>query len=363
MATSTGMIFSHPDTMLQLRTAYGRILPVFLPFAGCRTRCLYCASRTQTGQSDHGCMPDANAASGSPDGELAAAYDTLQRTLEQRRQTGAPPVELGFYGGTFTALPAGWSVRFLQLAGQYRTYGTVTRVRCSTRPDAVDAVLLGDLKALGLDAVELGVQTFDDAVLTTSLRGYTGESAAAACHTVHAAGLELGIQLLPGLPGHSVSMFLHDMRTACGLRPQTMRLYPCVVFRDTGLAAWYRRGDFAPWSLDDAADACADALRIAWNAGVRVIRTGLAQEPGLERHILAGPYHPAFGSMVRGRALVPVVLEQIRALGRAPVQLRAPQAVRGEFWGYKGECKAVYQAAGLTTAMVQWWDASYFALQ
>lgn len=349
MPITSGMIFSLPHP----RQPGHRIMPVFLPFAGCRTRCLYCASSAQTG------LPDA----ASGERGLAAALASLEKALQERKARMAPPVELGFYGGTFTALPDMWTERFLALAAAFRACGTVSAVRCSTRPDAVSLPQLARLKALGLGAVELGVQSFDDEVLARSLRGYAGAVASEACRLVRAAGLELGIQLLPGLPGHSPAMFMDDVRTACSLGPSTMRLYPCVVFRGTGLERLHARGEYVPWSLDTAADACAEALGVTWEHGVRVIRMGIAQEPGLEHQIVAGPYHPAFGSMVRGRALAPLLLRRIAALGCPPRRLMAPQHVRGEFWGYRGECKARYAEAGLTPDAVFWWQAPLFFLQ
>ncbi len=341
---TSGMIFSLP----QRNDAVSRILPVFMPFAGCPNRCLYCAQQAQTGQVRE---------------ELDSALKRLETLLAARAGQGHAPVEIGFYGGTFTALPLEWIERFLLLAHRYRDLGVVSGVRCSTRPDAVSLPLLNHLHELGLGTVELGIQTFDNAVLAASLRGYSADIASEGCRTVLEAGMTLGIQLLPGLPGHTAGMFLSDVQQACALRPAFMRFYPCVVFRGTGLARLYERGEYAPWSLETAVNACADGLRIAWENDVRVIRMGIAHDTGLDAELLAGPVHPAFGSMVRGRALVPFVLDRIEALGKEPTLLMAPQSVRGEFWGYKGECKPLYAQAGLTSDKVQWWSESHFCLR
>jgi len=357
MTISSGIIFSHPEATARAHCAGAPdILPFFMPFAGCKTRCLYCAQNVQTGMAESAGSARVQAA------ELEEACVRLRDLLTERAERNAPAVELAFYGGTFTALPDGWPERFLAVVQPFMEAGSVLGVRCSTRPDAVSVPQLLRLKALGLRTVELGIQTFDNDVLARSLRGYDGETASAACRMVHEAGLALGIQLLPGLPGHTPEMLVGDMRLACALRPRTMRLYPCVVVRGTGLARLYERGEYAPWSLDTAADACASALRVAWRNGVRVIRIGVAQEPAFTENVLAGPYHPAFGSMVRGRALVPYILRRIEALGRAPRLLMAPQGVRGEFWGYRGECKPRYAAAGLDPSKVGWWGAQVFCL-
>ena len=67
------------------------IVPVFLPFAGCRTRCIYCAQNIQTGQGAH-----------TPP---AAVLDACDGMLAFRKQRGLPPCGLAFFGGTFTGQP------------------------------------------------------------------------------------------------------------------------------------------------------------------------------------------------------------------------------------------------------------------
>lgn len=71
----------------------------------------------------------------------------------------------------------------------------------------------------GLDLVELGIQTFDDNALLQSRRGYDADTSVQACLTVRSAGLHLGIQLLPGMPGVTPEVFLKDVDQALALSP------------------------------------------------------------------------------------------------------------------------------------------------
>jgi histone acetyltransferase (RNA polymerase elongator complex component) len=324
-----------------------RVWPVFLPFAGCPGRCVYCAQRQQTGTA--GKSPDA--ALGELDAALAAALDA-----------GRGPYEIGFYGGTFTSLPAGCAERFVALAARYRARGLVTRVRCSTRPDAADPGRLAVLRDLGLDMAELGVQSFDPGVLAGSGRGYGPDTAVAACRTVRRTGLALGIQLLPGLPGHTPEMFARDVALAAQMGPETARIYPCVVASGTRLAAMWRAGKYAPWPLDATISAVAGGLLELWRAGVRVIRVGLAPQPELAAAVLAGPAHPALGSRARGLALYFMVREQARRLGDGPKGMIVPRRYGGELWGHGRELAAAYAGLGLTPDAVRLADAAEFEL-
>jgi histone acetyltransferase (RNA polymerase elongator complex component) len=317
-----------------------RLIPVFLPFAGCRERCAYCAQHL-------------SAAGGAPAAGLDTALDRLGRDLEALRAQGGPACELGFFGGTFTRLPEDWTWRFLGLAGRFLANGTLSRVRCSTRPDAVDPGLLARLRDAGLGLVELGVQSFDDAVLEQSGRGYPGARAREACALVRSAGLGLGLQLLPGLPGQAPDpdgSWGRDLAAALACAPDLARLYPCLVLEGTALARRWAAGDYAPWPLDRTVDLLGRALLAFWERGIPVIRMGLAPEPGLEAHVLAGPRHPALGQMARSRALFHYLAPPIRNLGRPPRQLLAPRRHLSDVLGHAREMLPAWAGLGLGPA-------------
>ncbi len=87
------------------------------------------------------------------------------------------------------------------------------------------------------------------------------------------------------------------------MQPDFLRIYPTLVLEGTALADSFRNGIYAPLSLDEAVTWLAPAYDLALRAGIPVIRMGLQPDPALEKPgvILAGPYHPAFGCLVRCR--------------------------------------------------------------
>ncbi|WP_245628690.1 elongator complex protein 3 [Salidesulfovibrio brasiliensis] len=303
------LAFEHPEP----RGQRDRILPVFLPFAGCPYRCVFCAQDRQTGRT-----------ADSLDAELRA----LKEMLAEAHAAGRGPYELAFYGGTFTALPEPWPETFLELAARYRERGLICAVRCSTRPDCVDGPMLARLRGLGLDTVELGIQSFDDKALAASGRCYDGETARRACRTVAGADLGLGIQLLPGLPGDRPGVFQADVRTAATFSPATARLYPCLVIAGTRLARMYGRGEYEPWGMERALLELSEGVLHLWRHGVRVIRIGLAPEGALGRDLLAGPWHEALGQSVRGRALLRFIRERLASSPEPCARLRYHAAIR-----------------------------------
>jgi histone acetyltransferase (RNA polymerase elongator complex component) len=315
-----------------------RIVPVFLPFAGCPSQCVFCAQDRQSGVS-------------AP--RDAAALDAILASAE----AGLPAAnglstELAFYGGTFTALPAVWRETCLDFLTRCFARGLLTHARCSTRPDALDSGVLNRLREAGISLVELGVQSFHSGALRAAGRSYDRETALAGCRTVQDAGLALGIQLLPGMPGVSPAVFLEDVRLALDLRPACLRFYPCLVPEGTRLAAMWRQKTYRPWPLPDTVAALGEGLRMAWEAGVPVIRLAVAPEPDFDAAILAGPRHPALGSLIQAEALLRTLDVRINRLAGAPRRLRLPRSCQGYMYGQGGALKPWWIAKGLPSSRV-----------
>lgn len=320
-----------------------RIFPVFIPFRGCATRCVFCAQTLQTGT-------EARSAS--------AVLADLEDSLERMARASSPPCEVAFYGGTFTALPETEQAAFLELAARYREKGLVTRVRASTRPDAVSPVHLRALHGAGLDILELGVQSFADAALAVSDRNYNGETAEQGCRYVRESGLELCIQLMPGMPGMRAVDFTRDLERTLNIAPVAVRLYPCLVLAGTELAVRYARGEFFPWPLTTVLRLLTKAQLAFWRAGIPIIRMGVAPQSCLENGgFIAGPAHPALGSMVRGLALYRYIQKEFARL-RVPkgrvTRLILPRRLQGDVWGYGKSLVEPYAAMGITRQIVTW---------
>lgn len=318
------------------------LVPVFTPYAGCAIRCVFCAQHIQTGNEQPMSISDV----------IDRASDTLHRQHAQSKYS----VEVAFFGGTFTALPEQEFTHCIAAVAQWRKEGLITRARCSTRPDADPERLLRLVEA-GFNTVELGIQSFNTKALSLSERGYSGDAALQACAAVRAAGLALGVQLLPGMPGVTPETFVSDVSLALEAGAQMLRFYPCQVLRGTELARRWQAGTYTPWELTQTVDTLAKGWLLAQDRRVPVIRMGLAPEPGLEGHILAGPRHPALGSLVQAEALYRTVERALatQGAGHAPAEstnvrsLHMPRCCQGYFWGHKNSLRPRWQALGITS--------------
>ncbi|KYZ77333.1 hypothetical protein AXX12_04160 [Anaerosporomusa subterranea] len=260
------------------------IIPIFIPHWGCPHQCVFCSQNSITG-----CSEPTKAK------QVGMEIETgLKRLTEERY------VEVAYYGGSFTALPLTIQAELLQPAYQSLQSGRIQGIRLSTRPDYISSDVITLLQQYSVSTVELGIQSFDDSVLTQSGRGHNAVDSVVALKSLRIAGFNTVAQLMIGLPGESWDSVLKTATMLAQTRPDGVRIYPTVVLSDTPLATLYRTGRYQPLSL---AEATAKAAFLKWQAerhGINVIRVGLQATDELSKAgaILAGPYHPAFGEMV-----------------------------------------------------------------
>jgi histone acetyltransferase (RNA polymerase elongator complex component) len=260
------------------------VVPFFISHLGCPHRCVFCDQEKIAGA--RGALPD------------AAEID--EKIAQYRESSSGRELEVAFFGGTFTALPQVDQHALLDALQPHLASGTVSSVRLSTRPDAIDAGNVSFLKDKGVRTVELGVQSMDDEVLQLARRGHSPADVERAVALLRQAGVEVGVQLMPGLPGDTPERSIASLERVISLAPDFLRIYPTLVIAGTDLADLYCQGKYRPLSLDEAVSLCKEMLKTARRAAIPVIRLGLQPTTELEAAgtIVAGPYHPAFGQLV-----------------------------------------------------------------
>ncbi len=259
-------------------------VPVFIPHTGCPHTCAFC-NQWQT--SNAGKIPNENDILETVDIYLANADDNIYR-------------ELAFFGGSFTGIPVNEQIRYLSTAMELSKQGKIQGIRLSTRPDYIDNEILDRLESFGVTTIELGAQSFDEDVLKLSKRGHSIDDIIESAHLIKSRGFQLGIQLMPGLPGDSFKKSVNSANMAADLKPSCARIYPTVVLENTELEVMYSNGVFTPLTLDEAVAISAEIYRILTSHDIDIIRMGLHPfAPEQENKIISGPYHTAFGFLVK----------------------------------------------------------------
>lgn len=282
------------------------IIPIFIPHQGCPHRCVFCQQRTITNVWEHLCTPD----------DIKAA---IESAMGSKSFFSHAHKEIAFYGGTFTSIPASAMVGMLSAVRPFMQEGIISAIRLSTRPDSIDEAKLDILEFYGVTTVELGVQSMDDEVLALSNRGHTAGDTVNAFRLLKKRGFTVGAQLMPGLPGDSKKVFMDTIKKVIDLNPHMARLYPTLVLKGTKLAQWHQEGRYTPMGLEDTVSVCKEACMQLEASGIPVIRIGLMASSSLlaKGEILAGPWHPCLGFLVRSAMHIDRVRPYLPALGEA----------------------------------------------
>ena len=259
------------------------ILPIFLPYAGCRKRCLFCNQRTMAAET-----PSPLAVRE----QIAASIKKIDARQKDREK------QVAFYGGSFTAMARSDQISYLQEVQPFMSSNEIDSIRLSTRPDALDQKSFDFLASFGVKTVEIGAQSMDDHVLFLSDRGHTAEDTVSAVRRLMDYGFEVGVQLMIGLPGDSLELFLHALNTIIELRPHFVRIHPTLVLKGAPLESLWRTQRYSPLSLEEATQWLKVGLVKMERASIPVVRLGLQPTEELRDHVLAGPYHPAFRHLV-----------------------------------------------------------------
>ena len=260
-------------------------IPVFIPHLGCPNQCVFCNQRTISGVDDF-------------------VADDVRRIIDDALETveNDAEVEIAFFGGSFTGIDRTLMISLLEIAHSYIASGRVSSIRCSTRPDYIDAEILDILKKYGVKTVELGLQSTSDKVLEITKRGHNFEAELKSCQMIVDYGFDLVGQMMIGLPGSDIDSEIETARFIVSMGAVGARIYPTVVFRDTELCFMTEAGEYTSLSLDDAVRRSAAVLEVFIEAGVEVIRIGLQSSENLSdpESYVAGPNHSALGELVIG---------------------------------------------------------------
>jgi len=261
-------------------------VPIFIPHVGCPNDCIFCNQRKISGK-------------------MRFEKDSVRRELDEAFSTvnKAVPAQIAYFGGSFTGIDRKEMKELLAIANEYIESGKCDSIRISTRPDYISRDVLEILRAYRVSAVELGIQSTDEAVLSACRRGHTAEDSFRAAALIKEYGMEFIGQMMVGLPCATEENERKTAEDICRMGADGARIYPTVVFEETALAEMAKNGQYAPLTTETSVLRAAGALSVFMEHDVPVIRIGLQSGEALEQGIgvAAGGYHPAVGELAYAR--------------------------------------------------------------
>ncbi len=281
-------------------------IPVFISHFGCPNACVFCNQKKINGR------------------ETDVTLEDLRKIIEEYLEILPENSykEVAFFGGTFTGISMEKQKEYLEGVKEYldkglvqgirlstrpdyineevmeqlkkynvttielgvqsfdeevlkKSAGLVQGIRLSTRPDYINEEVMEQLKKYNVTTIELGVQSFDEEVLKKSARYYPVETVYKACGMIKSYGIDLGIQLMPGLPGSTFETDMESARKTVEIGPQNARVYPTLIIKDTEMERMYYRGEYEVFSLEEAIKRCRKICSLLEINGINIIRVGL----------------------------------------------------------------------------------------
>ncbi|MCW4002093.1 MAG: tRNA uridine(34) 5-carboxymethylaminomethyl modification radical SAM/GNAT enzyme Elp3 [Candidatus Bathyarchaeota archaeon] len=220
-------------------------------------------------------------------------YKQVRNRIEQLKAIGhmVDKVELIIMGGTFPSMPLDYQEQFirgcLDAVAQKKTrslreakkLSEVSRIRnvgitVETRPDWAKEKHVNLMLDMGVTRVELGVQNVYDDIYELIERGHRVHDVIEATQILKDAGLKVAYHLMPGLPGSSFDRDLEGFQkifTDPQFKPDMIKMYPCLVLKGTKTYDWWRRGEYHPFTTEEAAQLIFNVKKIIppW---VRIMR-------------------------------------------------------------------------------------------
>lgn len=272
-------------------------ISIFVPHKGCPNNCSFCNQKAISGQSNPATEKD--------------VFDAVNVALSHN--CNPRNTEIAFFGGSFTAIEREQMVSLLTAAKCLLDKYGFEGIRVSTRPDFIDDEVLCVLKEYGVTSIELGAQSMDDEVLSLNHRGHSAEDVKKASELIKKYGFSLGLQMMTGLYGSDFEKDYFTAKEIMKLHPDTVRIYPTVVLKNTYLAELFQKGDYLPPNAEETAPFAARLLTEFEKEGIRVIKLGLHSSETVESDMVAGAYHPAFRELCEGHIFLEKIEEKLKS--------------------------------------------------
>lgn len=268
-------------------------IPIFIPHLGCNNECVFCNQRKISGNQK---IQDLD--------EIRAHIRENLGCLKNKKK-----VQIAFFGGSFTGIPLIHQIRYLEVANEFIKNKSVDSIRISTRPDYINIEILKNLKKYNVKTIELGVQSMDDLVLKSSKRGHTASDVIRASIIINLFGIELGFQIMVGLPNSTKQSEIMTITKLLKFNPKQLRIYPVYVLENSKLYDMYLNNEYIPLSLNEAIIRTASVIKVCKNTDVQIIRIGLQSTGEITEYNskIIGPVSDNFGEY----ALSKIVLEKL----------------------------------------------------
>lgn len=232
-------------------------LYLHVPF--CHAKCHYCDFNSYAGMLGHrASYVD------------ALAQEILLAGMRARLADGSPRRcrTIFFGGGTPSLLTADQVDGLLRAAQEAFAVDEDAEITLEANPGTLEYGRLDALRAVGVNRLSMGAQSFDAGLLRWMGRIHSPEEIETAFARARRAGFtSINLDFIFALPDQSLATWADTLERAVALGPEHLSLYSLIVEEGTPLFAWVRDGRVRPADDDTAADMYEYAMERLATAG------------------------------------------------------------------------------------------------
>jgi oxygen-independent coproporphyrinogen-3 oxidase len=199
-------------------------LYIHIPF--CRSKCSYCSFYS------------------TPDRSLVPEFtDALIREIKTRPGGLGEFDTVYFGGGTPTVLGLGPIKEIVKAIHENFEVIADNEWTIEANPTGLDPAFLSELRALGFNRINIGVQSFNDGILRFLGRLHDSGRARQAVNDARSAGFQnIGLDLIYGVPGQDMSCWMESLTEAAALSPEHLSCYQLSIEPETPLGKLLSEG-------------------------------------------------------------------------------------------------------------------------
>jgi oxygen-independent coproporphyrinogen-3 oxidase len=201
-------------------------LYIHIPF--CLSKCHYCDFYSSTSIS---AVPD--------------FLDALCKEMEMYCNRFNPFDTVYIGGGTPSLLsPQQLEGILIRVSGNFNLLSN-TEITIETNPTDLNRSFLESMHGIGINRINVGIQSFDEKVLDFLGRRHSVRQAISSVAASRKAGFHnIGLDLIYGVPGQDIESWLDTLKQAVAFSPEHISCYQLTLEAKTPLGIRYQAGEF-----------------------------------------------------------------------------------------------------------------------
>jgi oxygen-independent coproporphyrinogen-3 oxidase len=205
---------------------------IHIPF--CRRRCYYC---------DFAVSVVGDRKDGSNFSPIQQYVEVLCQEIRQQPISNHPLKTVFFGGGTPSLLSVSQLNQILTALEQQLGIATDAEISIEMDPGTFDLEKLRGFVTAGVNRVSLGVQAFQDELLTACGRSHQGVDIFKAVDCLHQGGVEnFSLDLISGLPYQTLEHWQQSLSMLLEIAPPHVSIYDLIVEPVTAFGRYYQPG-------------------------------------------------------------------------------------------------------------------------